>query len=617
MAPWTRHLLETQIEKVTVHNYEDIARRIVGLLDTRSTVQRMAAMVVRQTNRWYMPTFHQQLDAEKRNLCDNFVASLVHAMALRTKPIRDVPTPEGLSGIPLLKADLLSVFIYRRMSIGPIATALYNSGNLTVDDLIVVIRACLDASYTTKLSHLGDALLLFEHGGRQLDAAEPQVFMQLFAKVKGLLDAHADRACERRKAGDRMVPSLYDRYHAIRERRDEGWRISPYGLNTQSAVESNDKQHGNDHGRLVRSTTNDSSATDDADSSPPHTPTSEQQQQQDAITTVEEPSCDTFWGASTVDSHDHRTHIASPWNAYFAPRPAKARSSNGSILEKSVKRSDTATTIGTPSQRIRRPSLPPQGQRDDGSVRMEILPRGLPSDLMLCRESLDRVSLSEDRACQPGRSEALSQLLSPSGNSKSARQRTQSDGHTNKGKPRHLPPLIPKPTLAAQSQDPCKTVDGTVRSHRSQVREADRSRAHVGKQRTHSTASRNGSINGVSSKLFPATFDGDATWIQLDQPLPTPIRIRFPSDFLIGDAQRVARLFARALAEQQDQVPQATSVAPDHVNGALHFTPSGAVVQDFTFGSQTVYVEYPPEMTLARARDAGHRLASMAAHLAV
>ena len=212
MAPWTGKLLQSSLDKLTAANVEATAQRLVNLIETRAQLQKLALLVSRRIHRAYTPTFHPDFDQRRRDTADRFVGSLVACFANCRKPLKGIPTKEGLSGIPLLKADLLSAWTFEKTSIAPIATALYNSDTLTGEDVRTVTLACLDKNYATDVDKVGDAILLLEHAARELDRDNERQLSDMMVKLKEHLDQVPEKACERRRSGERLIPSLYDRY---------------------------------------------------------------------------------------------------------------------------------------------------------------------------------------------------------------------------------------------------------------------------------------------------------------------------------------------------------------------------------------------------------------------
>lgn len=217
MAIWTMRNIANLLEKVNARNTHETAVRIVDALESRSHVQRMAILVGRRAARWYQPSFHADFDEDRRNTCDNFVKSLVQAFANRSKPIRGVPLPElGLSGAPLLKADLLSVWDMDKGTTGmaPIAAALYNAQCLALDDIQAVLLACLEPAYlqSCKGKHRGDALLVLEAAARDLEHHDPVMLDGAFARIAEVLKAAPQQSETRHVSGKRTIPSLRDRY---------------------------------------------------------------------------------------------------------------------------------------------------------------------------------------------------------------------------------------------------------------------------------------------------------------------------------------------------------------------------------------------------------------------
>jgi hypothetical protein len=608
MPPWTRKVIASHLDKVTVKNYEDVAQKIVKELDTRSLVQHLAAMLVRQANKWYAPSFHEKHDVQKRNLCDNMVGSLLHALALRIKPIKGVPTAEGLSGIPLFKADLLSVWIYRRMSIGPVAAALFNSRNLSIDDLRVVVRACLESAYTANVRNIGDALLLLEVGGRQLDAEDPESFANFLEEVKAMLLVKRAKSSQRLKIGDRLVPSLLDRYETLLARYRQGWQVSPYGPATSSnstQVLESSAPHGEEPAKDVHLTDNHSASTNHTPS--PESPTSIDEEHESsevhtdtAQNDIRRSSPDTALKGDTIwtDGKTHHGFVpVSPWNEYFAQVMAgseKRRPRPSSLIfpEAAEQRQEDMEMVdderGQPVPLSRHHSMCSTassiGRNSLYAARaqMEIMSRDFPAELM--RTPTDHVGREQvkGRGAVPSSSEAL-------GLHKHLR------GDKEKGVRRRVNSEVQMQTALVQAAQ-------------SGPRRASEALAPLPISRPKAREAYDD-----DAKAFPATFHGDAIWIQLDRPEPFGIHVRFPSDFRIGDAQRIARHLSEALRHHGN--PEPFDQHPH--DSILHFTPSGSVVQDLSFGDKSVFVEYSPDMTLAQARSVGVTLSEAASQLAV
>lgn len=630
-------MISGHLEKVTVKNYEEIAQKIVKDLDTRSTVQHLAALVVRQANKWYAPSFHEQLDAQKRNLCDNFVGSLVHALALRVKPIKDVPTSEGLSGIPLLKADLLSVWIYRRMSIGPIAAALYNSRNLNVDDLQVIIRACLETAYTAKAGNIGDALLLLELGGREVDAKAPAVFAKFLDDVKALLDVKRAKSSQRAKIGDRLVSSMYDRYEVLVLQYRQGWRTSPYGARSPDTEVDRSSPVQDDGVEAVKSTNDVGEETESLQSPSPPTPVSldepehQQADLQSKAVNVDGDTVDLSQDTAglTIDSvwTDGKTHAGfvpvSPWNAYFAevmsesqqngnnvgrrakPDPLQLSSNEGERRKDAVVVAvdDGPDTDGAVAvERSRRTSIASvAGSSYAVRAQMEIMQRQFPAELMQRPGRLidaeTTTTTSNCRTVNPSHSEAL-------GLHRGLQTGSVREGTRN----------VASPSTSPRRRVNSEAGHGAVSTIKMPSSSSSRSVVQYGPRRASEAQAvlSKSTTTAESARAFPATFHGDAIWIQLNRPEPYGVHIRFPSDFRIGDAQRIARHLYEALS---DAILDAAAI--DVYESVLHFTPSGAVVQDLDFGHQHIFVEFAPDMTLAQARTVGQTLHEAASQLAI
>lgn len=215
---WRKHLIEAQLERVTKDNYNDVARRIVMILDSRSIVQSTSHLVVQRINRWYMPSFSEELDRSKRNICDNFLASLLHAIAVRTKHIKGVPTREGLSGIPLFKSDLLSTSLHGRQRIGPVVVSLFNSGNMMIDDVVEIVEACLEPIQSSIfLQRLSDAILIIEFAQKQMMKFNFDQFVFLMDQIQSFLIKNQDWASKKIRICDRDIPNLFQRFFTLQK----------------------------------------------------------------------------------------------------------------------------------------------------------------------------------------------------------------------------------------------------------------------------------------------------------------------------------------------------------------------------------------------------------------
>jgi hypothetical protein len=213
MAPWTGLLIQATLERLTPSNVHSVAQKLINLLETRTQVQKLAIHVATRVEKCYEPTFYQPHDDSKRRSADTLVASLLRCFANYRKVIKGVPTAEGLSGIPLLKSDLLRACqIERQISIAPIATALYNSQALNYDEIKDIILSLLDTNYANDIAKVAGAILLLEHAARVLDQEDEQLMNSIMIKVKAQLDQVPDKACERKRSGNRLIPSCYDRY---------------------------------------------------------------------------------------------------------------------------------------------------------------------------------------------------------------------------------------------------------------------------------------------------------------------------------------------------------------------------------------------------------------------
>lgn len=217
-SSWRKHLIEAQLERVTKDNYNDVARRIVMILDSRSIVQSTSHLVVQRINRWYLPSYSEELDRSKRNICDNFLASLLHAIAVRTKHIKGVPTREGLSGIPLFKSDLLSTSLHGRQRIGPVVVALFNSGNMMIDDVVEIVEACLEPIQSSIfLQRLSDAILIIEFAQKQMMKFNFDQFVYLMEQIQTFLIENQDWASKKVRICDRDIPNLFQRFFTLQK----------------------------------------------------------------------------------------------------------------------------------------------------------------------------------------------------------------------------------------------------------------------------------------------------------------------------------------------------------------------------------------------------------------
>jgi hypothetical protein len=217
MAPWTGFMLQATLDKMTVTTIDQTAQKLVGLLETRSHVQKLAVILSNRVQRSYKSTFHVEFDHQRRSMADSLVASVFQSFANSHKKIKGVPTPEGLSGTRLLKSELLSAGASARSSgrsgtVAPIVSALYNCRALTCDEVKTFILAFLEekASDATRVE---DAILLLEYSAREIEgSADRETMDDIMAKVNSHLDALPEEACERKSCGERIIPSLSDRY---------------------------------------------------------------------------------------------------------------------------------------------------------------------------------------------------------------------------------------------------------------------------------------------------------------------------------------------------------------------------------------------------------------------
>lgn len=229
MAPWTGKQIQSTLDKLSADNVEQTTEKLVSLLESRSQVQKLALLVSKRVQLAYNPTFHQPYDERRRQIADTLVAYLLADFEKCRKSIKGVPTREGLSGRNLLKADLLSSGLFARQRIAPVATSLYNSSALSTSDVKTIIMACLDKMYVSDADKIGDALLLLEYTARELDREDSLSLDTIFDLTKEQLDQVPDRSSERKKCGNRVIPSLNDRYWELIQKRKESWRESPYG----------------------------------------------------------------------------------------------------------------------------------------------------------------------------------------------------------------------------------------------------------------------------------------------------------------------------------------------------------------------------------------------------
>jgi hypothetical protein len=212
MAPWTGKLIQSNLDKLTAYNIDDTANKLVNLLETRTQVQKLALLVTQRVQRAYTSTFHLEYDQKRRHIADSLVASLLRCFANLRKSIKGIPTREGLSGIPLFKADLLSAGLYESTGVAAIATSLFNTLAMSCDEVKAIIVACLDKKYANEGNKVADAILLLEYAARELDRQDEGSMNAIMEQVKEHLDNVPDYASERKTCGNRVIPNLYDRY---------------------------------------------------------------------------------------------------------------------------------------------------------------------------------------------------------------------------------------------------------------------------------------------------------------------------------------------------------------------------------------------------------------------
>jgi hypothetical protein len=212
MAPWTGKLIQLNLDKMTASSVDETAIKLVNLLETRSQVQKLAILVSQRVQRAYTPTFHQPFDEKRRFIADSLVAALLRCFANLRRQIKGVPTKEGLSGIPLFKTDLLGAALSEKKGIAAVATSLYNALAMSCGEVKTIILACLDKKYVNDADKVGEAVLLLEYAARELDQEDQGAMDSIMESVKQQLDNVAVFASERKKCGERIIPSLYDRY---------------------------------------------------------------------------------------------------------------------------------------------------------------------------------------------------------------------------------------------------------------------------------------------------------------------------------------------------------------------------------------------------------------------
>lgn len=212
MAPWTGKLIQSNLEKLTAHNIDEVAAKLINLLETRTQVQKLALLVSQRIQRAYTPTFHQPFDEKRRHIADCLVASLLRCFASLRKPLKGVPTKDGLSGIPLFKADLLGAAVYEKTGIGAVATSLYSTLMMSCQEVKTIIIACLDSKYAGDADKVGEAILLLEYAAREIEQENREAIDKIMEVVKERLDSVSVLASERKTCGIRLIPSLYDRY---------------------------------------------------------------------------------------------------------------------------------------------------------------------------------------------------------------------------------------------------------------------------------------------------------------------------------------------------------------------------------------------------------------------
>lgn len=527
MAPWTQRVIAGQLEKITVHNQELVARKVVAALDSQSSVQRMAILVARRACRWYIPSFHVIFDKERRSLCDNFVGSLVRAIGNRTKSIRDVPTKEGLSGIPLLKRSFLNVWQLDGTSLAPITTALYHARALTISEVKDVVPICLQDNYVQDSNRLGDALLIVEYSGREWDMYDAESLDQALHRLTTLFETHSSTVHEHKVVGKRTLPSLSDRLQVVLRRRDHGWRSSPYGVDAQSPATFS---HTSEPVHATATSMPDAAQSllsEERDSSRPYTPPSvpddyrissvaDEQRRHDPNSTLARPH--TSDGIALPIKEITRT--ASPWTAYFMSAihdiPSR-RNTNGDdpwLRMQSFSNDNMEPAVSASEQaRQRRRPLPSPPQGESGTQSRS-------------------AKLASPDACQVAYGEAL--------------------------------------TGGLESALPAG-------AHRSPSMKA--------------------------APLRAVNFEEDnSIWLRLEQQTGSPVRVKIPPEFQLGEARNLARILSGALLGRDNG--QNAPAAP------LQFTPDGMIGQTLPCGGKSIFVEYPQDMTLAHTKRSAQRLAS-------
>jgi hypothetical protein len=125
--------------------------------------------------------------------------------------------------------------------------------------------------------------------------------------------------------------------------------------------------------------------------------------------------------------------------------------------------------------------------------------------------------------------------------------------------------------------------------------------------------------NDASSSVFvagdqlnpPISFDDedDSIWVHLAQ-AGSPIKVKFDASTRLGDARKLARLFAASLVESTN-TNNASTMEKALLPAPIQFLPNGKVGQTLYTNQEAkqVFVEYPEHMTLSQARVVGDRLA--------
>jgi hypothetical protein len=104
------------------------------------------------------------------------------------------------------------------------------------------------------------------------------------------------------------------------------------------------------------------------------------------------------------------------------------------------------------------------------------------------------------------------------------------------------------------------------------------------------------------------TFDDedDSIWVHLAL-AGSPIKVKLDSSTPIGDARKLARLFAASLVDPSTYL----AIPPSKPPVPIHFLPDGRAGQMLQSDrvAKDIFIEYPQHMTLSQARQVGDRLA--------